>query len=212
MKVRNSVLQEDLRKEPLLLHIDQMESVKEVLKTDHDACWVRTKWINFPPVSWVTGIFRLSCMNEWMDLCFEWFVNILSCTLLFLNSPLRPFEIIILMTIFANCVALAVYIPFPEDDSNATNSNLVSSTSLYQFSELLLANDWFHICCHYLFFFAPSAGFTLPKHIWLWLDREWWCFFFVLGFAVYDLFVTSQSLYGIYITCLYNTFMHKRCC
>lgn len=38
----------------------------------------------------------------------------------------RPFEIIILMTIFANCVALAVYIPFPEDDSNATNSNLVS--------------------------------------------------------------------------------------
>ncbi|TSM20246.1 Voltage-dependent L-type calcium channel subunit alpha-1C [Bagarius yarrelli] len=36
----------------------------------------------------------------------------------------RPFEIIILMTIFANCVALAVYIPFPEDDSNATNSNL----------------------------------------------------------------------------------------
>ncbi|KAK6292377.1 hypothetical protein J4Q44_G00369610, partial [Coregonus suidteri] len=40
----------------------------------------------------------------------------------------KPFEIIILMTIFANCVALAVYIPFPEDDSNATNSNLVSRT------------------------------------------------------------------------------------
>ncbi|XP_035378030.1 voltage-dependent L-type calcium channel subunit alpha-1C isoform X14 [Electrophorus electricus] len=36
----------------------------------------------------------------------------------------KPFEIIILMTIFANCVALAVYIPFPEDDSNATNFNL----------------------------------------------------------------------------------------
>ncbi|XP_075458516.1 voltage-dependent L-type calcium channel subunit alpha-1C isoform X6 [Ascaphus truei] len=36
----------------------------------------------------------------------------------------KPFEIIILLTIFANCVALAVYIPFPEDDSNATNSNL----------------------------------------------------------------------------------------
>ncbi|XP_004438857.1 PREDICTED: voltage-dependent L-type calcium channel subunit alpha-1C isoform X8 [Ceratotherium simum simum] len=35
-----------------------------------------------------------------------------------------PFEIIILLTIFANCVALAIYIPFPEDDSNATNSNL----------------------------------------------------------------------------------------
>lgn len=38
----------------------------------------------------------------------------------------KPFEIIILLTIFANCVALAIYIPFPEDDSNATNSNLVS--------------------------------------------------------------------------------------
>nr|XP_037844554.1 voltage-dependent L-type calcium channel subunit alpha-1C isoform X30 [Chlorocebus sabaeus] len=36
----------------------------------------------------------------------------------------KPFEIIILLTIFANCVALAIYIPFPEDDSNATNSNL----------------------------------------------------------------------------------------
>ncbi|XP_065259412.1 voltage-dependent L-type calcium channel subunit alpha-1C isoform X2 [Emys orbicularis] len=36
----------------------------------------------------------------------------------------KSFEIIILLTIFANCVALAIYIPFPEDDSNATNSNL----------------------------------------------------------------------------------------
>lgn len=45
----------------------------------------------------------------------------------FLNSPCRPFEVIILLTIFANCVALAIYIPFPEDDSNATNSNLVSA-------------------------------------------------------------------------------------
>ncbi|KAJ8791354.1 hypothetical protein J1605_004301 [Eschrichtius robustus] len=45
----------------------------------------------------------------------------------FLNSLPRPFEIIILLTIFANCVALAIYIPFPEDDSNATNSNLVSA-------------------------------------------------------------------------------------
>lgn len=58
-------------------------------------------------------------------LVFDTFPNT-TCVLVFLNSPLRPFEIIILMTIFANCVALAIYIPFPEDDSNATNSNLVS--------------------------------------------------------------------------------------
>uniref|UniRef100_A0A8C0IXF0 Voltage-dependent L-type calcium channel subunit alpha n=1 Tax=Chelonoidis abingdonii TaxID=106734 RepID=A0A8C0IXF0_CHEAB len=36
----------------------------------------------------------------------------------------RPFEIIILMTIFANCVALAVYLPMPEDDTNTSNSSL----------------------------------------------------------------------------------------
>ncbi|XP_068104418.1 voltage-dependent L-type calcium channel subunit alpha-1F isoform X4 [Hyperolius riggenbachi] len=53
---------------------------------------------------------------------------------LHLNNPIRracisivewkPFDILILMTIFANCVALGVYIPFPEDDSNTANHNL----------------------------------------------------------------------------------------
>uniref|UniRef100_H2M4T6 Voltage-dependent L-type calcium channel subunit alpha n=1 Tax=Oryzias latipes TaxID=8090 RepID=H2M4T6_ORYLA len=38
----------------------------------------------------------------------------------------KPFEIIILLSIFANCVALAVYLPMPEEDSNNTNSNLES--------------------------------------------------------------------------------------
>ncbi|CAH2313141.1 voltage-dependent L-type calcium channel subunit alpha-1D isoform X12 [Pelobates cultripes] len=51
-----------------------------------------------------------------------------------LNNPIRracisivewkPFDIFILVAIFANCVALAVYVPFPEDDSNSTNHNL----------------------------------------------------------------------------------------
>ncbi|XP_064029920.1 voltage-dependent L-type calcium channel subunit alpha-1S isoform X2 [Pogoniulus pusillus] len=36
----------------------------------------------------------------------------------------KPFEIIILLTIFANCVALAVYQPMPEDDTNVANSSL----------------------------------------------------------------------------------------
>lgn len=54
---------------------------------------------------------------------------VLSVSLTSLTPFLRPFEIIILLTIFANCVALAIYIPFPEDDSNATNSNLVSPPS-----------------------------------------------------------------------------------
>ncbi|KAM7423429.1 hypothetical protein PAMA_011134 [Pampus argenteus] len=38
----------------------------------------------------------------------------------------KPFEIIILLAIFANCVALAVYLPMPEEDTNNTNSNLES--------------------------------------------------------------------------------------
>uniref|UniRef100_A0A3P8ZSX9 Voltage-dependent L-type calcium channel subunit alpha n=1 Tax=Esox lucius TaxID=8010 RepID=A0A3P8ZSX9_ESOLU len=38
----------------------------------------------------------------------------------------KPFEIIILLTIFANCVALAVFLPMPEDDNNATNTSLES--------------------------------------------------------------------------------------
>ncbi|KAI7797887.1 putative voltage-dependent L-type calcium channel subunit alpha-1D, partial [Triplophysa rosa] len=47
-----------------------------------------------------------------------------------LSNPIRmaalalPFDIFILLAIFANCVALGVSKPFPEDDSNATNHNL----------------------------------------------------------------------------------------
>uniref|UniRef100_A0A8C5T212 Voltage-dependent L-type calcium channel subunit alpha n=1 Tax=Laticauda laticaudata TaxID=8630 RepID=A0A8C5T212_LATLA len=36
----------------------------------------------------------------------------------------KPFETIILLTIFANCIALAIYLPMPEDDTNKVNSRL----------------------------------------------------------------------------------------
>ncbi|XP_048511904.1 muscle calcium channel subunit alpha-1 isoform X10 [Athalia rosae] len=36
----------------------------------------------------------------------------------------KPFEWLILLTIFANCVALAVYTPYPSSDSNLTNTYL----------------------------------------------------------------------------------------
>nr|CAD7568445.1 unnamed protein product [Timema californicum] len=36
----------------------------------------------------------------------------------------KPFEYLILLTIFANCVALAVYTPYPNADSNSTNLSL----------------------------------------------------------------------------------------
>uniref|UniRef100_A0A673HNE4 Voltage-dependent L-type calcium channel subunit alpha n=1 Tax=Sinocyclocheilus rhinocerous TaxID=307959 RepID=A0A673HNE4_9TELE len=38
----------------------------------------------------------------------------------------KPFEIIILLTIFANCIALAVFLPMPEEDINNTNLTLES--------------------------------------------------------------------------------------
>ncbi|KAJ3586916.1 hypothetical protein NHX12_013308 [Muraenolepis orangiensis] len=38
----------------------------------------------------------------------------------------KTFEVIILLTIFANCIALAVFLPMPEEDSNFTNESLES--------------------------------------------------------------------------------------
>ncbi|XP_075470088.1 voltage-dependent L-type calcium channel subunit alpha-1S isoform X2 [Ascaphus truei] len=36
----------------------------------------------------------------------------------------KPFEIIVLITIFSNCVALAIFLPMPEDDTNSSNAIL----------------------------------------------------------------------------------------
>lgn len=54
----------------------------------------------------------------------------------------RPFDIFILLSIFANCVALAVYIPFPEDDSNSTNHNLVSTLEVLFYIGLDVLSWW----------------------------------------------------------------------
>lgn len=56
-------------------------------------------------------------------------IKVERCAVSFLSDPLifvlcRPFEYLILLTIFANCVALAVYTPFPNSDSNSTNAAL----------------------------------------------------------------------------------------
>ena len=42
----------------------------------------------------------------------------------------KPFEFLILFTILGNCVALAVYSPFPAEDTNQVNLILVSFSSL----------------------------------------------------------------------------------
>ncbi|XP_045444376.1 voltage-dependent L-type calcium channel subunit alpha-1C isoform X20 [Pipistrellus kuhlii] len=66
----------------------------------------------------------------------------------------KPFEIIILLTIFANCVALAIYIPFPEDDSNATNSNLERVE--YLFLIIFTVEAFLKVIAHGLLF-HPNA-------------------------------------------------------
>lgn len=66
-------------------------------------------------------------------------------TRVLLNPGARPFETIILLTIFANCVALAVYLPMPEDDNNTLNLGLVRKPF-----------------CPPLKFCSSSLGVTLP--------------------------------------------------
>uniref|UniRef100_A0A3Q3INQ7 Voltage-dependent calcium channel alpha-1 subunit IQ domain-containing protein n=1 Tax=Monopterus albus TaxID=43700 RepID=A0A3Q3INQ7_MONAL len=46
------------------------------------------------------------------------------------HAKKQPFDIFILLAIFANCVALGVSKPFPEDDSNSTNHDLLFSVVL----------------------------------------------------------------------------------
>ncbi|XP_037925278.1 muscle calcium channel subunit alpha-1 isoform X4 [Hermetia illucens] len=64
-----------------------------------------------PPDRPTRALFCLSLQNPLRKMCIdvvEW----------------KPFEYLILLTIFANCVALAVYTPYPFSDSNTTNAYL----------------------------------------------------------------------------------------
>lgn len=58
---------------------------------------------------------------------------------IFLNSisissiSTRTFEYIILLTIFANCIALAIFTPYPASDSNITNTSLEKVENIFMF-------------------------------------------------------------------------------
>ncbi|KAK0162142.1 hypothetical protein PV327_008504 [Microctonus hyperodae] len=64
-----------------------------------------------PPDRPVRALFCLPLKNPVRKMCIE-------------IVEWKPFEWLILMTIFANCVALAVYTPYPCSDSNQTNMYL----------------------------------------------------------------------------------------
>lgn len=57
------------------------------------------------------ALFCLSLKNPMRKLC----INVVEW---------KPFEYLILMTIFANCIALAIYTPYPQGDSNDLNNAL----------------------------------------------------------------------------------------
>ena len=42
----------------------------------------------------------------------------------------KPFDFLIIITILCNCIALAVYSPFPMDDTDETNLILVGQSKL----------------------------------------------------------------------------------
>ena len=54
----------------------------------------------------------------------------------------KPFEFLILLTIMGNCVALAVYTPFPAEDTNEMNLILVSILFIYFFTFILLKTSF----------------------------------------------------------------------
>ncbi|XP_051949885.1 calcium channel, voltage-dependent, L type, alpha 1S subunit, b [Xyrauchen texanus] len=62
----------------------------------------------------------------------------------------KPFEIIILLTIFANCVALAVFLPMPEEDTN--NTNLTLESLEYIFLIIFTLECFFKIVAYGLLF------------------------------------------------------------
>lgn len=64
------------------------------------------------------SFFMLLCVFSWKDA--------FTRPLVPLTAILKPFDIFILLAIFANCVAMGVTKPYPDDDSNPTNHQLVS--------------------------------------------------------------------------------------
>lgn len=60
-----------------------------------------------------------------------------------LDSWLKPFDVMILITIFANCAALAAYEPLPEKDSSEINDNLVGILDYYVLLMYASVRDFF---------------------------------------------------------------------
>ncbi|KAF7695299.1 hypothetical protein HF521_007022 [Silurus meridionalis] len=104
-----------------------------------------------------------------------------------LNNPIRraalsivewkPFDIFILLAIFANCVALGVSKPFPEDDSNATNHDLEQVE--YIFLIIFTVET-----------FLKILAYGLVMHPSSYIRNGWNLLDFVIVIVGYNIFVT----------------------
>ena len=89
----------------------------------------------------------------------------------------RPFDIFILLNIFATCAVLAAYEPLPNQDTSETNDKLVRKF----FTLFSLAYFYFYTQKHFVFK-ASSSFFMLP---------QWW---WPAGFPNYGLILKELTI------------------
>ncbi|XP_063064429.1 dihydropyridine-sensitive L-type skeletal muscle calcium channel subunit alpha-1-like [Engraulis encrasicolus] len=100
----------------------------------------------------------------------------------------KPFEMIILLTILANCISLAIFLPLPLDDTNNSNSTL--NTLEYIFLVI------FTVEC-----FLKIVAYGLILHDGAYLRNPWNCLDFVIVFMGLFTFIvdTINLLSGIHV-------------
>lgn len=70
----------------------------------------------------------------------------------------KPFEWLILVTICLNCVALGVYTPFPNGDSNATNQMLEKVEYFFLVSQISIYKLLFKLISSFRLFLQPNVS------------------------------------------------------
>ncbi|XP_065316255.1 muscle calcium channel subunit alpha-1-like isoform X4 [Gordionus sp. m RMFG-2023] len=103
---------------------------------------------------------------------------------------LRPFEYLILLFIFANCLALAIYKPYPRGDSNPLNENLEYIE--YVFLGFFLVEAFMKIIA-YGFLFHPGAYL---RNGWNILD------FIIVAIGIISSILTKVKLEGFDVKAL----------
>ncbi|KAG5282161.1 hypothetical protein AALO_G00052880 [Alosa alosa] len=96
----------------------------------------------------------------------------------------KPFEVIILLTILANCISLAIFLPLPEEDTNNTNSTLMTLEYIFLFI--------FTVEC-----FSKIVAYGLLLHEGAYLRNCWNILDFVIVFmGLFTIFVDSINKIG----------------